>query len=548
MSEYLKRINREYNQKEFNDWYIDDIFAFPHNSSDAMENIIFKYSKSFSQNSNFRLEDVETSDVLIELENEYNVLIKSFLNYLLACSSKRSVSKLVENCNELMNLYFANIDKINGGAPIHNLTTVLSWTVHKFPREGKIAISKIYDRIINNSSKTIRYFSIAEYFIREKDLVNMFNADEYAKIFDKYYVMKTDAKNVYLYLDFYSSYIKYLENNDKSRKKSFLKKYCYFVINNLDNLDCHTKSTILPKVRDYMDVLNYGNAEYAVIDNNIKSAIDEISNTFEEYSIVFHKNIQKKITTFIEHQNELYNKLSNADKIESLIFDSTPLKIDDVKNYVEFQKSGLTAFFDESVSVDDKMIYYRDLKPEEEFSLRAYQYFEFYIGIYFNTYVNSFVKSFKLDDESKNYIRHIFENNRLVNKERAENLCMYFIDFFDNDYIHSVYDIVEELEESLRYYFRENGLNIIKRNGTHDLIGLSDILNAREKNEYRDKLYETIDEDFYFTLKWLLVDKYGFELRNKIAHRYSHPDLYKTTFAIFSVIQIFRLYWGFQCS
>ena len=91
--------------------------------------------------------------------------------------------------------------------------------------------------------------------------------------------------------------------------------------------------------------------------------------------------------------------------------------------------------------------------------------------------------------------------------------------------------------------------SIRKRDKTNDFIGLNNIFNYYEKNNYRDKLLEVIDENYYFTLKWFLVDKYGFNLKNKVSHRYEYSnDLYNSIFSIYAVIQIFRLYWGFQKS
>ena len=114
------------------------------------------------------------------------------------------------------------------------------------------------------------------------------------------------------------------------------------------------------------------------------------------------------------------------------------------------------------------------------------------------------------------------------------------------EFINSSYDIVQELEESFRYYFKNKGLNILKKNGTRDYIGLSQIFNDDETNNYRECLLEIIDEDFYFTLKWFLVDNYGFGLRNKTSHRFNSNRLYEHPYSIYIIIHILRLYWGFQ--
>ena len=68
-------------------------------------------------------------------------------------------------------------------------------------------------------------------------------------------------------------------------------------------------------------------------------------------------------------------------------------------------------------------------------------------------------------------------NNELVSDEQIEDLSYWFIEFFKTNFRDSVYDIIEEFEASLRYYFENQKMNIFKRNGTGDLIGLSTIFN-----------------------------------------------------------------------
>lgn len=89
-------------------------------------------------------------------------------------------------------------------------------------------------------------------------------------------------------------------------------------------------------------------------------------------------------------------------------------------------------------------------------------------------------------------------------------------------------------------------MNIYKKNSKNDFIGLSSILNDNDKNLFRDKLLETIDEDYYFTLKWFLVDNYGYGLRHKISHRYNSNTAYKNGYSIYITLMILKLYWGFQ--
>ena len=72
------------------------------------------------------------------------------------------------------------------------------------------------------------------------------------------------------------------------------------------------------------------------------------------------------------------------------------------------------------------------------------------------------------------------------------------------------------------------------------------IFNYDETNKFRDKLLETIDEDYYFTLTWLLTDEYGMNYRGNNFHGLSNVNISKTTNAIYTALLIIRLYLGFS--
>ena len=67
-----------------------------------------------------------------------------------------------------------------------------------------------------------------------------------------------------------------------------------------------------------------------------------------------------------------------------------------------------------------------------------------------------------------------------------------------------------------------------------------------KKNSFRDEFLKIIDKNYYFQLKWFLTDEYGFDIRDKVSHRLKSVNLYKTKFAIYISLHIFRLYRVFQ--
>lgn len=195
---------------------------------------------------------------------------------------------------------------------------------------------------------------------------------------------------------------------------------------------------------------------------------------------------------------------------------------------------------------DGRVINFNELTNEQDFSLKITQNIGLYVKIYFDLIFNPFFNTFKMDDEAKKTIIDIFANNKLVDKSRKHLLSDLYISFFNGDYKNSIFDIILELEESFRHFLKQCGMNIMKRDGSGDYIGLNNIFNDNNKNSFRDELLKVIDEDYYFTLKWFLTDEYGFDIRDKISHRLKSVDLYKTKFAIYITLHIFRIYWGFQ--
>ena len=67
-----------------------------------------------------------------------------------------------------------------------------------------------------------------------------------------------------------------------------------------------------------------------------------------------------------------------------------------------------------------------------------------------------------------------------------------------------------------------------------------------DKNSYKDKLLEIIDEDYYFTFEYLLTDRCGFNFKNIASHRYSCPNADKSLEAVYCILHIFRFYWFMQ--
>lgn len=547
MNELLEKINKEINNSDIIAWNILDVLYKLKSHNDKISKIISKYC--YDNNKTFvKVEDDDLEIIIEAYDLSYNVLIRAILDYLIANSKKRSESKLVDDCLEVIKLYFQNIGI---SKPLDNMILIIILTIKKFPNaKGKLK-NILLDELLNNSFSSLEIFITLNAFLENNELSKFFNKDEYYSIFEKYYLKSVEKNYVKLYLTVYSNYIDYLDNFDNDRRKIFIRKYIDFVFENINNIQFYNKQILLPTIRDYMNELDdYSDADYSFIYEEIEKVNQETLKLLKKVTIDIPNELRPKYFEYIDKQGKKYEKLNNCDKLNYLLWESAPIHMDEIKKNNEERANSLSSLFPKYYTdLDGNIINYKSLNVNEKFSVEAIDWINTCLYIYNEFILNNFFQYYKTDNESENYIKQILSNSLLVSPDKIEYLSSLFIDFFKQDFKNSVYNIVEEFEESLRFYFKNLGMNIRKRDKTNDFIGLNNIFNDYTKNNYRDKLLEIIDENYYFTLKWFLVDKYGFNLKNKVSHRYEYSNgLYNSTFSIYAVIQIFRLYWGFQKS
>ena len=543
MSAFLISKDLEFKQSDFSDVNIESLFWTKNEQTDKIRNIINKYHNVIYDN--FTIENDELLIVKEELPNNYHVLIEIFLQYLVASSNEKDSSSLVECCKRYIEEYFQNIEKNNRGVATHNLSIVLIWTFSRFPIYKKEISEDIYNRIMNDKEATVNFFSLAFYFMRNKTLSNIFNIKQYENIYSKYFVKETDSIHIYLYLNYYKKYLEYLCDHKQS-KKEFAKKYCYFVIKNIDLIDNYTKQILLQEILDLMNELKcFTDEEYSIINEHLDMANKAAKDALKFHSIPIPKDQIDDLEKFVKQQELIFKSLNNADKILKLMNDLEPISKYAIQEVIEQGENSITSIFQERILDSDGMIInYKELSEEQMFSLKSHYYIKCIIQMIFIGIINPFFRNFIFDDNVINFIKSIFSNNQLVSSDRSEVLSDSFIEFFKQNFKGSVYDIVEEIEESLRYYFKNEKMNIYKMNRKRDLVGLSNMLD--NNSAFASKLLEIIDDDFFYTLRWFLVDDYGYGLRNMIAHRYNSKDSYRTQYSIYISLLILKLYMGFK--
>ena len=550
MDKYIQHLNELFkNESDFNELYIDKIVDESYGYDTEMSNLFQRYNSAFWGENKILVSEEDYLIILKNLNSDDCIFIKAFEHYLIANSKGHyKDSHLYDFVNEYIDLYFANISQIHHGLPVHNLDRLLQWNRMKFPKQTKIAYSKIYSLIEKGDPSNIRYLSTAIDFIKHikpGDLIGI------ESIYNKYMTNITiENKDVYFYYDCYKQFLEFFKDN-KSIKKRVMKDLIDFSLNHAESFDNFHIQTEFQIIRNYMDELKefYSDSDYNLIDDYLEKANKEALSKLQSIKIELPDEQKMIVDKEIESLSNNFESMDSVEQIDYLMYQTSPFSIKEIKQKIAEDNKSPFSFANEHVLDDDgRVINFDKMNENEEFSLKArwscFTTIELYLKILYST----FLKHFKLDDCFSNYLKRILSSNKMISEERINLLYEQFIEYFKGDYRHSVFDIVSEFEESLRYYLHSCGLNIKKRNGSGDVIGINNIFNDYEDNSFRDKLLELIDEDYYFTFKWLLTDKYGFGLRDRNAHRIKATDLYRTMPAIYTALHIFRLYWFMQDS
>ena len=546
MSQYLLEKDVELKSKTFAEADIYDILIGYYEYKDEFFDIFKRFQ--ISKEGEFLLTEDEIHLIKDELTNDYHLLIKAILNNFLIYSNEKESTKLHECCKEYITEYFNENSQIDFNIPARNLTILIKWIIKKVSRYKKEISNLLLDKIEQGDVEDVRYILLVDHLFSNKDSVDIFNYDQYIAIFKEYLIDIANLSNINSYLEIYKKYYEFILNH-KKKNNDFFERYCNFVINNISLIDNRIKPILLQNIRDLMNELkDFSDDEYYVINENLEKANAENLKLMKKIEVSIPKEKLQPIIEYAEKQNTKFLSLSNIDKLDELLIEIFPLSKERIKNDLDStNKSSFISLFPKRIIENNgRVINYKKLDEESMFSLEICSWVPYYISTCFVVLIDPFFKNFIVDDSIKCYIRKILSNNKLVSNDRIDLLADNFITFLNKDYKNSVYDIVLELEESFRFYFKNEKMNIYMKDRKNNLIGINEIFNNKSNNSYRDKLFEIIDEDYYFTIKWFLVDDYGFNLRNKIAHRINLNYAYNDKNSIYICFMILRLYWFFQ--
>lgn len=439
MNKYLYEKNNELQNKLISKSSINSILLVGNDSEDDIIKIILKYQ---SLNEEFNLNDNELSLINKELKNNYHILIRIILNYFITFSKECEKSRLFDCCKEYINMLFDNIKGDNGNISFRDLCIIIKWTLARFPRYKKELSSILFDKIINGEQDAINYLLLSNSLLSDEDISNILNFSQYEDIYNKYLVDTIDHSYIDTYLDIYENYYKYASNNKKKVKKSFSKRYCDFVMKNINLIDNHRKRILLRRIRDIMNELDcYDDFQYSIIDDNLELANKETLASLKQITISVSQDKNVQISDYINKQNESFTQLSNGQKLDKLLFELLPLSINKITKSIkdgEKIKTISSLFQDYYCDEDGKVMNYKKLSNNEMFSLKANQYILCSIESIFDLLITPFFNNFTTDSTVKDYLKNVMTNNALINNDRIELMIDNFSTFLEKNFKNSI--------------------------------------------------------------------------------------------------------------
>ena len=547
--DFLEYLNNDFMNKTFNEWYFDGMFWSNQFNHSQIYNIFFKYRQL-----EYREKEIIVSEddalFLTGLPKGNSVLVQFYIEYLISCcKSTYNKSHVLDYTNSFLDLFFANINMIDNGLPYHNFVEIMKRTIRKVPNSKNSLSVKIYDRLIHDSNWHVMSH-LADNLFYNAETARIFSNDMVQNIFNIFLQHTKEDNSEFEYLYFFlKKLVLLIANFNKKQSEPFFEQLCRLSLINIKLFTNYSKQIELQFIRDEMTALknSFSDEDFALLDSELETANKEALSHMIKIDYASDPKQTKIIQDQYQKNIDTFNKMSNDKKILDLICQTYPFSIERTKRIIQQPVSCLSMFANELVlDQDGRVINYKKLTDNELFSLKAKFSLNIDIQVYMQLLVFPFFQTFTLDDESKKFIRSIFENNKLVDRNKIDDLSKLFCQFFNKEFENSVGQIVLAFEDSVRFYLKNQGLNIIKTNQSGHKIDLNYVFNNYENNSFRDKLLETIDEDFYFTLKWLLCDEYGFNLRNNYAHGDVYGSSLRDITAIYAIFQIFRFYFGFM--
>ncbi|MEH7521337.1 DUF4209 domain-containing protein [Priestia megaterium] len=134
------------------------------------------------------------------------------------------------------------------------------------------------------------------------------------------------------------------------------------------------------------------------------------------------------------------------------------------------------------------------------------------------------------------HIAFLVSNNPFIPEGREEIYARGLYAGFNGDFLVSTHLLIPQLENSIRYILSKEGeiVSNLDKNGVQEEKNLNTLL-------YMPKLKELLGENLVFDLQSLLVEKFGYNLRNVMSHGLSNYNEFYSTATIYTWWIVLRI-------
>lgn len=529
-----------------NEWYIDKIAYECGFSNDEVSNNIYHL---IYNNKEVSFENNVCTFLLEHYEKFKCPIIKCLLDYIFSTNKEfYKHSNLEKNFINIWNNCFSSWkEEQKIGLSLHSIDIILSWIIKKFPN-SKVSISNlIFDDLNSNALTALNCYTIINMLLNKNDGYSLIQCEKYNElIIKRFKIDEIDKNEIYAYYDFLLSFSSKFSSMFKFNPKQIYQKICDLYSKFSNEFSVEFKQINLLKIRSFLDALKSDNSKlYSAIDKEIDSVAKITLGNLKSIKIKLPAPVMAEAEEAIQNEKKFYSKLPINERIYNLLFKCKPIEIETLKSNVLKRKEQSVTSIIPITYLDEKgrVINYETLKDFEMFSLEIRDNFTFYIDIFMELFFKTYFEiSILKNDFSEINLTNIVSNSLLMQSNLVDASIKAFSTFFKGDFENSVGKIILKFETDLRKLLSNNGMNVYKKDGSYELIDLNYIFNYKDKNSFKEYLLTLINEDYYFNLTWLLTDKYGYNLRNKIAHEFEDPNILSTHAAIYTTTLIIRMY------
>ena len=517
-------------------WYYDTNF-------EITDPILFLLEKASSLHSTDKIPAISNEDVeLLKEGKQYLKGIKpyeAFFEFLIMCNTKAE-TEFANSFIDIINSYFSS--NVQTLTETNNIIFLLDFSISYKKKFAEQFIRIIFKNIINKGTK-VEYVCILNSIIEKFGIDDIKHFLNINKVFDIALVCdNVTFSDFNQYLELAESCILYNKNSKETKIK-----YIDIILKVLNDLNDQWFQGKLQKCRDYIKDTNYHMDKLMDIEKKIEMMGKKAVDMMQEVNIPYPPEVVKEIEEFCSLRETLLNKKTNISKVIWYFFEFYPFKkseLVDFENGVE--KKSVLKYFSNTIYYNNhgEVINYIDLSDDEKDTLKCRNGFYVQSQILEITLCRPFYKTFKMDDDVKSCLVDFSKNNKMIDSENGwdRKFVDYLIDILEGKIDDLIQKVLPFFENCLRYYFKNEGL-YIKKTKSDDFINLGDIFTSLSGvNQYRDKLLEIIDEDYYWMMCYLLTDRLGFNGRNVNLHGADDPNYSRSFPAYYTCVLIFRMF------